>query len=229
MGQGYTRNDTPNNIANGNVISAADLDGEFDAIVAAFVNTTGHTHDGTAEEGGAVTVLGLVQEYLGDGTAFYPKTTAVYTLGKASNTWANLYLDVLTLGGTAVTSTAAELNVLDGIVATLTFTELNYVDGVTSSIQTQLNNKQPLSAVLTATTASFLTADEAKLDGIEALADVTDTTNVTAAGALMDSEVSANLKTLVLPASTTISTFVYHSLYSLRYSCSRYYCRCCPA
>ena len=47
----------------------------------------------------------------------------------------------------------------------------------------------------------------AKLDGIEALADVTDTANVTAAGALMDSEVDADLKTFVLPASTTISAF----------------------
>jgi hypothetical protein len=66
---------------------------------------------------------------------------------------------------------------------------------------------QAYSAVLAATTASFLIADETKLDGIEALADVTDTTNVTAAGALMDSEVDANIKTLVLPANTTISAF----------------------
>jgi len=66
---------------------------------------------------------------------------------------------------------------------------------------------QPLDAVLTATTASFTTADETKLDGIEALADVTDTANVTAAGALMDSEVDADIKTLSLPAATTISTF----------------------
>jgi hypothetical protein len=62
-------------------------------------------------------------------------------------------------------------------------------------------------AVLAATTASFTTADESKLDAIEAGADVTDTTNVTAAGALMDSEVDADLKTLSLPANTTISTF----------------------
>ena len=66
---------------------------------------------------------------------------------------------------------------------------------------------QAWSAILDATTASFLTADETKLDNIEPLADVTDTTNVTAAGALMDSEVDANLKTFVLPASTTISAF----------------------
>jgi len=37
---------------------------------------------------------------------------------------------------------------------------------------------------------AFVNGDKTKLDGIEALADVTDATNVTAAGALMDSEVT---------------------------------------
>ena len=49
---------------------------------------------------------------------------------------------VLSLNSVDVTSTAAELNVLDGIPGTLTATELGYVDGVTSSIQTQLDAKQ---------------------------------------------------------------------------------------
>jgi hypothetical protein len=43
-------------------------------------------------------------------------------------------------------------------------------------------NVQAHSAVLDATTASFTTADETKLDGIEALADVTDATNIAASG-----------------------------------------------
>ena len=55
--------------------------------------------------------------------------------------------------------------------------------------------------------ANWEVADEVKFDAIEALADVTDTANVTAAGALMDSEVDADIKTLSLPASTTISAF----------------------
>ena len=46
-------------------------------------------------------------------------------------------------GATDVTSSAAELNVLDGIPGTLTATELGYVDGVTSAIQTQINTKAP--------------------------------------------------------------------------------------
>jgi hypothetical protein len=54
-----------------------------------------------------------------------------------------------------LTATAAELNTLDGITATTT--ELNYTDGVTSAIQTQLDNKQPLDADLTAIAALAVT------------------------------------------------------------------------
>ncbi len=54
---------------------------------------------------------------------------------------------------------------------------------------------------------SFDNTSSTKLGTIEENADVTDTANVTAAGALMDSEVDADIKTLSLPASTTISTF----------------------
>ena len=67
MGTGYVRNDTSGNIANGKVIDATDLDGEFDAIVTAF-STSGHTHDGTAAEGGKVTKLLGTSLTLGDGT-----------------------------------------------------------------------------------------------------------------------------------------------------------------
>jgi hypothetical protein len=45
----------------------------------------------------------------------------------------------LKLGGTLVTATAAELNIMDGVTATTA--ELNHCDGVTSNIQTQLDAK----------------------------------------------------------------------------------------
>ena len=59
----------------------------------------------------------------------------------------------LQIAGTSITSTAAELNILDGVTATTTelnlidgvtatTAEINYVDGVTSNIQTQLDAKQ---------------------------------------------------------------------------------------
>ena len=57
----------------------------------------------------------------------------------------------LSIGGVAITSTAAELNILDGITATTA--ELNYTDGVTSNIQTQLDAKQALDSDLTAIAA----------------------------------------------------------------------------
>lgn len=66
-------------------------------------------------------------------------------------------------------------------------------------------------AVITAADSSnaglMSSADKVKFDAIEPLADRTDAANVTDAGALMDSEVDADIKTLSLPASTTISAF----------------------
>ena len=64
-----------------------------------------------------------------------------------------------------------------------------------------------LSASSASAAGSMSSAHYSKLEGIEASADVTDTANVTSAGALMDSEVDADIKTLSLPASTTISTY----------------------
>lgn len=57
---------------------------------------------------------------------------------------------------------------------------------------------QAWAAVLDATTASFTTADETKLDGIEALADVTDATNVNAAGAVMNSDTTTAAMNFVI-------------------------------
>lgn len=56
--------------------------------------------------------------------------------------------------------------------------------------------------------------DGTKLDGIEALADVTDTANVDAAGALMHTDVAANTKRVVLMRNAdgvTYSSYVFHS------------------
>ena len=64
---------------------------------------------------------------------------------------------------------------------------------------------QAHSAVLDATTASFLIADESKLDGIEAGADVTDATNVAAAGAVMESDTTTALMSFVIDEDTMVS------------------------
>ena len=82
MGTGYTRNDTANNIADGNIINASDFDGEFDAIVTAF-STSGHTHDGTAAEGGAITKLGPAQQLTIAATSITPSTDDAFDLGSS--------------------------------------------------------------------------------------------------------------------------------------------------
>ena len=80
-----------------------------------------------------------------DGGITYNPSSNLLTLGTAAVT-------TLKVGGVAVTSTAAELNLLDGVTSTTaelnlldgvtaTTVELNYVDGVTSAIQTQLDAK----------------------------------------------------------------------------------------
>ena len=183
MGTGYTRNDSTNNIANGNVINASDLDGEFDAIQTAF-STSGHTHDGTAAEGGAISIVGPAQEFRADGSAWYPKTDATYDLGKAAASFDVAYVESINLAGTAITASASELNKLDGVTASTTelnkldgvtasTTEINYIDGVTSNIQTQLNNKQAADSNIVSdanyvrTDQNFTNADHTKLNGIE--------------------------------------------------------------
>jgi hypothetical protein len=90
MGTGYTRNDTSNNIADGNIINASDLDGEFDAIESA-MGTSGHTHDGTSAEGGPVTVVGPVQDLVVSATEVKPKTDNTLDLGTSSLQFKDAY------------------------------------------------------------------------------------------------------------------------------------------
>ena len=54
MGATYTRQST---ITDGAVIEASHFNDEYNQILAAFAVTTGHTHDGTAAEGGPITKL----------------------------------------------------------------------------------------------------------------------------------------------------------------------------
>ena len=66
-----------------------------------------------------------------------PDDDNTYDLGSSSQEWKDLYvdgiayLDGINFNGTAITSTAAELNILDGVTSTAA--ELNLLDGVTAT------------------------------------------------------------------------------------------------
>jgi hypothetical protein len=68
MGATYTRQ-SASAIVDGAVIEASDINAEFDQVLAAFAVTSGHTHDGTAAEGGPITKLLGTAITIGDGTA----------------------------------------------------------------------------------------------------------------------------------------------------------------
>jgi len=54
---GYTRQ-SASSIVNGSDITAAPLNAEFNQVLAALNNTSGHKHDGTAAEGPVIGLIG---------------------------------------------------------------------------------------------------------------------------------------------------------------------------
>ena len=113
MGTGYTRTDTSNNIADGNIINASDFDGEYDAIEAAFNSSSGHTHDGTSSEGGPVTVLGPAQDFVASTSEIKPKTNNTLDIGTTGLKFKDMFLagtanlvNVTTTGDVTLTGAA---------------------------------------------------------------------------------------------------------------------------
>jgi len=138
--------------------------------------SNGVVFEGNAADANEVTLLAAT--VTADRTATLPDLTGFIALFAATPT-------------ATITSTPAELNILDGVTAstaeinkldglTATTTELNYTDGVTSNIQTQLNAKagslSDLSVTATAAElnkldgATVTTAEINILDGVTATA-----------------------------------------------------------
>jgi hypothetical protein len=130
----------------GDTILAAHSNDEFNQVLAAFHATTGHSHDGTAGEGGPISTLrdadslnkilvdtsnnhlefyvevssAAVQQLRIQDGAIVPITDNDIDLGTSSLEFKDLYVDgtahvdAINFNGTAIASTAAELNILDG-------------------------------------------------------------------------------------------------------------------
>ena len=128
-------------------------------------------HDGTSAKVGFFGYDDSAREF----TAYVDATNTaeVFSGTLAAARFDTVYANIVTtldfIGSTAITSTAAELNILDGVTSTaaeinkldgftgvvadlnyaatlratgVTGTEFDYLDGVTSAIQTQINSKQ---------------------------------------------------------------------------------------
>ena len=244
MGATYTRQSS---YTDGDVITAAHTNDEFNQLLAAFAASTGHTHDGTTAEGGPITKLlgntltfgagtagtdititfdgesndGVLKwmededyfEFSDDilvastekvqfrDTAIFINSSADGQLDLVADTEIQLAattvdlngnLDVsgsLTLGGTAITSTAAELNILDGVTATAS--ELNILDGVTATAA-EINILDGVTA--TATELNILdgvTATTAELnimDGVTSTATELNLVDGSSAGTVVNSK-----------------------------------------
>ena len=162
---GYTRQSS---YSDGDTITAAHSNDEFDQVLAAFNNSTGHKHDGTAAEGPVIGLIGdpgvttplnkvvvdntnnrvgvfvdaggagsTVEQVRFQDGAIVPVTDNDIDLGTSSLEFKDLYVDgtahvdAINFNGTAITATAAELNIMDGVTSTAA--ELNILDGVTST------------------------------------------------------------------------------------------------
>jgi len=126
---GYIRVDTINNIADGNIINADDLDGEFDGIQAAFNSSTGHNHDGTTGEGAPILALGPTQDVTISSTILGAKTTNTVDIGSNSLKFKDLYLaGNASIGGTLGITGVATLTA-QPILSSLTASQAVFTNG----------------------------------------------------------------------------------------------------
>ena len=106
---GYTRQSS-SSIVNGSDITAAPLSAEFNQVVSAFHNTTGHKHDGTAAEG---PVIGLI----GDAGVATPLNKVVVD---NTNNRIGVFVDASGAG-----STVEQIRISDGAIVPVTDNDIN--------------------------------------------------------------------------------------------------------
>jgi hypothetical protein len=100
---GYTRQDSNNNIANGNVIDADDLDAEFNALADAFNETSGHTHDGSLGGGVRITEVGPSGDLTVSASRVDPLNDNVLSLGSSTGAqFKDAYFKGTLVGKTAI-------------------------------------------------------------------------------------------------------------------------------
>ncbi len=188
MGTGYTRTDTINNIADGNIINAADFDGEYDAIEAAFNSSSGHTHDGTSGEGGPVTVLGPAQDFVASTTDIKPKSNNTLDIGTTGLKFKDLHLqgtanlptvdiDAGAIDGAIVGANSAAAGTFTNLTAS---TNLTLASGATVTAILDEDNLVSNSDTSLATQQSIKAYVDGQIAGANELSEILANGNVTA-------------------------------------------------
>ena len=198
---GYTRQSSAE-IVDTLTIDAVDLNNEFDALVSAFVNTTGHKHDGTAANG---PVIGLI----GDANLATP-------LNKILIDTANAELEFYINVGASATE---QFKISDGLIvpsvdndidlgtATLEFKDA-YFDGTVNLDTLVIGTATGITDIdtdLAAVSASDDTLASAK--AIKAYVDaspVGDLTSIVAGTGLSGTSLSGPIPTLTIDTGTTV-------------------------
>ena len=143
-------------------------------------------------------------------SSIIPNTDDTYDLGSASQQWRNLFIDgtaevdVLSIAGTAVTSTAAELNLLDG-VSGLVQADLTKLAAVDASA-TELNILDGKAFLDEDNFASNSATGIASQQSIKAYVDGVTTTSITSTGALNAGSITSGFGNIDTGASTITTT-----------------------
>jgi hypothetical protein len=143
--------------------------------------TTSIDIDLDSESLGILGGTGVTSTASGTGVTLAIDSTVTTLTG--TQTLSNKTLTTPVISGALTTNST-----IDGRDVAVDGTKLDGIESGATADQTAAEIKTAYES--NANTNAFTDADESKLDGIEASADVTDTTNVTAAGALMDSELT---------------------------------------
>jgi len=123
MGTTYTRQSS---FSDGDTINASLFNNEYDQLVSAF-STSGHTHDGTAAEGGPVSVVGPSTggNITITTSAILPNTTNIIDLGSSTLKFKDIYYTgTITGSGTTVPTTTSSTGSVIYATATGTWTQL---------------------------------------------------------------------------------------------------------
>ena len=137
----------------------------------------------------------LTGDVTGDVTGNISGNAVTVTNGVYTTSSVTALSDVSTVGSGAII-TDAERTKLDGIEAAADVTDATNVAAAGAVMDSEVTDLAGIKAVTVSTLqvkpseGAFADGDKTKLDGVEAAADVTDATNVAAAGAVMDSEVT---------------------------------------